>query len=315
MAAREGPRESLARSLAGDRIHSAYLFAGTGEAPRETATWFARALACQTGGDEAPCEACAACRRSRSDPAGEPLALDGRGKKGPHYRHVGDHPDLFWVERGAEDTRVRIDQIRELQHALHLRSAEGGRRCAVIADAEWLNLSAQNALLRTLEEPPPATHFVLITESPAGLAPTVRSRCQRLVFPAERPPAPDAPEAAEAVRALAERLAGLPRLTVPEVLDWAEEFRGARAVAAPALHELLGVAAGSLHAGVTRDAGTGTPLGPRLDAWHTLQASRKALAQRNANPQLVAERVLFAVREALASSAGASASDAGEAPA
>jgi DNA polymerase-3 subunit delta' len=320
MAAREAPRDSLARGLASERIHSAYLFAGPGEAPREEALWFARALACRATGGTRPCEACPGCRRSQPK---EAVALDGTGKNGPLYRHVGDHPDLLWVERGRDDTRVRIAQIRALQHALHLRAVEGGRRAAVIADAEWLNLEAQNALLRTLEEPPPATSFVLVTASPAGLAATVRSRCQRVTFPAERPPAPDAPEAPEAARAIAERLASLPRQSVPELLDWAEEFRGVRAVAAAGVVELLGVASAWLHSGVCRDAAQGARhgleprshiprseakpsegesggVGTRIEAWRTLQACRKALVQRNANPQLVAERALFALREALA---------------
>src|SRR5262245_29375613 len=138
MPGREGPRESLARSLASGRIHSAYLFTGPGEAPRETAAWFARALACSGApGAPRPCEACPACRRSGPRDA---VPLDGTGKTGPLYRHVGDHPDLFWVERGRDDTRVRIGQIRALQQALHLRAVEGGRRAVVIADAEWLNL-------------------------------------------------------------------------------------------------------------------------------------------------------------------------------
>jgi DNA polymerase-3 subunit delta' len=297
MAAREGPRETLARSLAGDRIHSAYLFAGPGAAPRETAEWFARAVVCRGGAAARPCEACPACRRSAPR---EPAALDGAGKSGPLHRHVGEHPDLLWVERGADDTRVRIGQIRAVQHALTLRSVEGGRRVVVIADAEWLNLEAQNALLRTLEEPPPATHFVLVTASPSGLAPTVRSRCQRVAFAAERPPAPDSAEASEEERALAARLAALPGLGVTALLDWAEEYRGARAVAASGVSQLLGVASAWLHAGVARDAASPTTLAARLDAWQTLRACRKALVQRNANPQLVAERALLALREALA---------------
>jgi len=287
-AAAEGPRETLARSVASDRIHSAYLFAGPGEAPREAAVWFARALACRGSPEARPCEACAGCRRSAPK---VPVPLDGTGKSGPLYRHVGDHPDLLWVERGREDTRVRIAQIRALQQALHLRAVEGGRRAAVISDAEWLNLEAQNALLRILEEPPPATHFVLVTASPSGLAATVRSRCQRVRFPAERAPAPDP--------ALAERLAALPRQGIPGLLDWAEEFRGARAVAAAGVLELLGAGAAELHARVTREARAGA-LRPPLEAWQTLQACRKALVQRNANPQLVAERALLALREALA---------------
>jgi DNA polymerase III delta prime subunit len=295
MPGREGPRESLARSLASERIHSAYLLTGPGEAPRAAAAWFARALACTGAPAVRPCEACPSCRRSA---AREPVPLDGTGKSGPLYRHVGDHPDLLWVERGRDDTRVRIAQIRAVQQALHLRSVEGGRRAVVIADAEWLNLEAQNALLRTLEEPPPSTTFLLVTASPSGLAPTVRSRCQKVAFPAERPPAPDSPEALEPVRALAERLAGLSGQSVLELLDWAEEYRGVRAVAAAGVSELLGVAGAWLHAGVCADAAAGAPVGARLDAWQTLAACRKALVQRNANPQLVAERALLALREA-----------------
>jgi DNA polymerase-3 subunit delta' len=297
MPAGDGPHETLARSLASDRIHSAYLFTGPGEAPREAAAWFARALACRAAGAARPCEACPACRRSAPR---EAVALDGTGKSGPLYRHVGDHPDLLWIERGRDDTRVRIAQIRAAQQALYLRAVEGGRRAVVIADAEWLNLEAQNALLRTLEEPPPGTTFLLVTTSPSGLAPTVRSRCQRVRFATPRPPAPDSPEAPEPARALADRLAALPRLGIPELLDWAEEFRGARAVAAAAVSELLGVASAWLHAGACRDAAAGPALAPRLEAWRTLAACRKALAQRNANPQLVAERALLALREALA---------------
>jgi hypothetical protein len=170
----------------------------------------------------------------------------------------------------------------------------------VIADAEWLNLEAQNALLRTLEEPPPSSHFLLVCASPSGLAPTVRSRCQRVRFPAERLPAPDADEAPEETRALAERIGSLPGQRIPELLDWAEEYRGARAVAATSVAELLAVGSAFLHAGVCRDAAGQAALGPRLDAWQTLRSCRKALVQRNANPQLVAERALLALREALA---------------
>jgi hypothetical protein len=213
---------------------------------------------------------------------------------------VGDHPDLLWIERGREDTRVRIAQIRAAQQALHLRAVEGGRRAVVIADAEWLNLEAQNALLRTLEEPPPGTHFVLVTASPSGLAPTVRSRCQRVRFPAERPPAPDSAEAPESARELAERLAALPRQSIPELLDWAEEFRGPRAIAAAQLHELLAVGSAWLHGEIVRAASERRDPAGALGAFATLAECRKALAQRNANPQMVAERALLSLREALA---------------
>ena len=82
---------------------------------------------------------------------------------------------------------MRIGQIRAVQQALRLRSHEGGRRAAVIADAEWLNQEAQNALLRLLEEPPPQTALLLVAATASGLLATVRSRCQRVAFPRPEP--------------------------------------------------------------------------------------------------------------------------------
>jgi DNA polymerase-3 subunit delta' len=292
------PRERLLSALRAQRIHGAYLFAGPGEPPRRAAHWFVRALACSgPPAGELPCEECAACRRSR---AGEPVALDGDGKSGPLYRHVGDHPDLLWVERGDEKTRVTIKQVRELQSVFRLKGSDGGRRAAVIADAEWLNQEAQNALLRTIEEPPPRTTFVLVCASPAGLLATVRSRCLRVDFPQERGASPSSPEAPEAVRALAGRLAGAARLSMPELLDWAEEFRGPRAIAAANLNELLAVGAAWLRDEIARAAEERRDPHGALGAFATLSACRKALAQRNANPQMVAERALLSLREALA---------------
>src|SRR5512147_784867 len=180
------PQALLRRSLESGRLHSAYLLSGPPPGPREAALEFARGVVC-SGPAPRPCGSCPACHRSSER---ERIALDGSGKKGPLLRHVGDHPDLLWVERGADDTRVRIGQIRALQSALRLRAAEGERRVAVIADAEWLNQEAQNALLRLLEEPPPGTLIVLVARSSAGLLATVRSRCQRVVFR----PTPAAPE-------------------------------------------------------------------------------------------------------------------------
>jgi DNA polymerase-3 subunit delta' len=291
-------RERLLAALRAGRVHGAYLFAGPGEAPRRAAHWFVRALACS--GDpagELPCEACAACRRSR---AGEAVPLDGDGKSGPLFRYVGDHPDLAWVERGDEKTRVTIKQVRALQDVFRLKGVEGGRRAAVIADAEWLNQEAQNALLRTIEEPPPRTTFVLVCASPAGLLATVRSRCQRVDFPAERAPSPTAAEAPEEVRALAQRIAGAARLSIPELLDWAEEFRGPRAIAASQLNELLAVGSAWLRDEIARAAEERRETQSALDAFATLGECRKALAQRNANPQMVAERALLSLRETLA---------------
>ena len=283
------PQALLRRSLESGRLHSAYLLSGPPDAPREAALWFARGVVC-SGPAPRPCEACPSCHRSGGR---EILPLDGTGKKGPLLRHVGDHPDLLWVERGPDDTRVRIGQIRALQSALRLRVAEGGRRVGVIADAEWLNQEAQNALLRLLEEPPPATLIVLVARSAAGLLATVRSRCQRVVFRPAPEAAEDDPERLELVT----RLDALRSASLPALLDWAEEYRGARSEAQEAAERLLAIGADWLRSQVAaklKQAG-GDPA-PELQAHSVLAACRKSLAQRNANPQMVVERALLALR-------------------
>ena len=281
-------RELLGRALESGRLHSAYLISGPAEPARQAALDFARGAACQ--GSPRPCEACGSCRRSSPR---ESIEIDGRGKAGPLLRHIGDHADLFWVERGRDDTRVRIGQIRALQEALHRRGGEGEHRVAVIADAEWLNQEAQNALLRVLEEPPPDTTLVLVADTSAGLLATVRSRCQKVVLREEAADPLTDPEHAETVG----RLEGIANAGVPDLLAWAEEYRGARAVAARGVEDLLILASAWLSRRIAAavqqpDFDVRRP----LQACHTLSACRKSLVQRNANPQMVAERALLAVR-------------------
>jgi DNA polymerase-3 subunit delta' len=287
------PESLLRRSLETGRIHSAYLLSGPPATTREAALRFARGLVCEASTAQ-PCETCASCRRSTTR---APIALDGTGKSGPLLRHIGDHADLLWVERGTDDTRVRIGQIRAVQQALRLRSHEGGRRAAVIADAEWLNQEAQNALLRLLEEPPPRTALLLVAATASGLLATVRSRCQRVAFPR---PEPRLAEAADDVREQAGRVAELGILSIPELLDWAEEFRGARGDTAPAVAMLIETAGLFLRERVTERCAAGERgVGAELDAFRELLACRKTLVQRNANPQMIAERALLALHGAL----------------
>jgi len=281
-------RELLDRALDSGRLHSAYLISGPAEPARQAALDFARGAACR--GSPRPCEGCASCRRSSQR---ETVEIDGAGKKGPLLRHIGDHADLFWVERGREDTRVRIGQIRALQQALQLRGGEGGHRVAVIADAEWLNAEAQNALLRVLEEPPPATTLVLVADTPAGLLATVRSRCQKVALREEDTDPLTDPEHAETLG----RLEAIARAGVPELLAWAEEYRGARAVAAQGVEDLLMLASAWLSRRIaTAVQQPNYDVRRPLQACRTLSNCRKSLVQRNANPRMVAERALLAVR-------------------
>ena len=119
-------------------------------------------------------------------------------------------------------------------------------------------------------------------------------------FPSATSVDPRSDEAPEETRALAQRLDDLAERSLPELLDWAEEYRGNRAEAAEAVTTLLATASAWLAQGVRRAVDDGArDLERELDAFATLQECRKALAQRNANPQMVAERALFALQDAV----------------
>jgi nucleotide-binding universal stress UspA family protein len=107
------------------------------------------------------------------------------------------------------------------------------------------------------------------------------------------------PDATEEQRSLVSRLEELPRRELPELLDWAETYRGPRAIAASQVGEFLGTASAWLRQRVAEAAEAGRrDLRRELDAFATLKACRKSLVQRNANPQMVAERALLALRDA-----------------
>ena len=330
--ATDDPRALLSRALESGRLNASFLLSGASDEPRDAAHAFARGVVCR-GDGKRPCGQCHDCRLSserrpgaaadhesdtpataarasgngdagaEKEPA-EPIAIDGTGKKGPLYRHIGDHPDLYWIDRGIEGTRVRISQIRALQAALRLSPNEGGWRAAVIADAEWLNAEAQNALLKLLEEPPGRTCLVLCTASPAGLLATIRSRCQRVAWGSGARPALRSGDVPEEVQQLAVRLDRIGECKMGDLLDWAEEYRGPRAIAAQKVQTLIASGAEWLREQVTSSLVPGADelpnVRPQLDAFATLSSCRKDLAQRNANPQMVAERALIAVRRAVA---------------
>jgi DNA polymerase-3 subunit delta' len=93
----------------------------------------------------------------------------------------GVHPDVLLVEPGDSGT-IKIDQVREIVDRAGYRPFEGRRRAVIIDEADALVIAAQNALLKTLEEPPPSSVFMLVTSRPDVLLPTVRSRCPQLRF-------------------------------------------------------------------------------------------------------------------------------------
>ena len=93
----------------------------------------------------------------------------------------GVHPDVLVIEPGDTGS-IKIDQVRDVIDRAGYRPFEGRRRVVIIDQADGLVAQAQNALLKTLEEPPSASAFLLVTSRPDALLPTVVSRCPRLRF-------------------------------------------------------------------------------------------------------------------------------------
>jgi DNA polymerase-3 subunit delta' len=204
------------------------------------------------------------------------------------------------VDRGSDGTRVRIGQIRAVQQALRLGANEGGWRAAVVADAEWLNQEAQNSLLKLLEEPPDRTCLILASASTAPLAATIRSRCQKLRFPDPGRESLRGEDVPAERRELVARWDRIRSFGLVDLMDWAETYRGNRAAAAESVQELLEVGSEWLSEEIRAAIDAGQRASRReLDAYKSLSQCRKDLVQRNANPQMVAERALFAVRGAL----------------
>jgi DNA polymerase-3 subunit delta' len=136
---------------------------------RRTAVAVAQALNClqpETAGpfERDACGECAACKRIER----------------------GVHPDVIIIEPGDTGS-IKIEQIRDVVERAAYRPFEGRRRVVIIDEADAMVPAAQNAMLKTLEEPPSASNFILVSSMPDALLPTVRSRCPRLRFAALAP--------------------------------------------------------------------------------------------------------------------------------
>ena len=148
----------LKTTIANDRLPHAFLFYGMeGIGKRTTALIFAKALNCLTGNEDA-CNACDACLKADHN----------------------NHPDLIILE--AEGQFIKIQAIRALHERMKYKPWEGKKRVCIIIDAERMNDAAANALLKTLEEPPPSNIIILVTARPYLLPATIISRCQQLRF-------------------------------------------------------------------------------------------------------------------------------------
>ena len=146
--------------------HALLIHGPEGVGKRALALHFARALLCEApAADGSACGKCPGC----------------------HYVGVGQHPDLRIVEAVDVDDDgiatptefIKIEAIRNLTQWSQRTSHRGGAKVAVIAPAERMNVPTANALLKTLEEPPPRTYLLLVSHQPGRLLPTIASRCQR----------------------------------------------------------------------------------------------------------------------------------------
>jgi DNA polymerase-3 subunit delta' len=176
LAGNERVKELLKRMLESGRVPGALLFAGEeGVGKKLFALELAKALNCRSPRGIEACDECSSCRRiakfnfPQTDKAEDWEQLIRT-----------DHADVGMVL--APRRVLKVDQMRAVERELNYRPFEGKARVFLIDDADKLNDSSANALLKILEEPPRTSHLVLITSRPAMLLPTIRSRCQAIRF-------------------------------------------------------------------------------------------------------------------------------------
>lgn len=139
------------------RIVHAYLFDGQrGTGKEAVAQYFSKMLLCQAVSENVPCETCRSCRRVNS----------------------GNHPNVTMIRPDGQD--IKKEQMTSLIMRMTKKGYEQGRQIYIIANAERMNISASNTLLKFLEEPEGDVTAILLTESYQSILPTIQSRCQRI---------------------------------------------------------------------------------------------------------------------------------------
>lgn len=242
----------------------AYLFSGPDGAPLyDTSIALAMALSCQAE-PGVGCGTCTACEKIAA----------------------GIHPDVVTLVREGAAQIVPIESVRsQVIGRIGLPPHEGPVRVFIVEEATALAPPAANALLKTLEEPPGQTLFVLCTTSAEQLLPTIRSRCQRVRFAAGLGSAAADPARAEKIAALGDQLAA--DVHDPALPVRVAEGKGDAALviiaAAQRLHERARRAAEQHDLERARRAAARSH---QILAWHT------AVAIHNANPQLAIEALI-----------------------
>src|SRR6266511_1587736 len=207
-----------ARALRGDVAHAYGLFGPRSLGKRTVALRLAQTLNCAAG-VAGGCGTCLSCRKIER----------------------GIHPDVRLVARAADKKDIAIEQIREMQADLALRPLEGARRVVIVDDAAELNQYGQDALLKTLEEPPAHAVLLLITTTPSALHETIRSRVQPLQFrlvPTAEIASGLAARGVKGADALAAAAAGRPGVAI--ALAAGDAVRAERERVEAALYRLMG---------------------------------------------------------------------------
>lgn len=151
--------EALCHAIVRDRLPHALLFAGPdGVGKRTTALELAKAVTCETPQAGDACDACPSCLRADSK----------------------EHSDIRVFE--PDGAFLKIAQMRDMAREAQYHPFEGRRRVIVVDRAHQMRDEAANAILKTLEEPPPTSLIVLVTDQPYAILETIRSRCQTLRF-------------------------------------------------------------------------------------------------------------------------------------
>jgi len=148
----------IQNAIKSNRIAHAYLFAGSrGVGKTSVARIFAKALNCENGPAPEPCNSCSVCKKITDGSSFDVLEIDGASNRG-------------------------VDEVRALRERVNLAPVEGRYKVYIIDEVHMLTVEAFNALLKTLEEPPPHVVFILATTEPHKLPLTIRSRCLFLAF-------------------------------------------------------------------------------------------------------------------------------------
>ncbi len=171
----QGAERTLAEALSGGRMHHAWLLAGAKGIGKATLAYrFARAALAVPG---------------ERDPSGQSLEV-GAATTAARQVAALSHPGLLVIRRPYDvkgkrfTASIPVDEVRRLRTFLGHRAAGDGWRVVIVDEANELNVNAANALLKSLEEPPVKTVFLLLSSAPGELVPTIRSRCRMLALSA-----------------------------------------------------------------------------------------------------------------------------------